>query len=223
MVFPLAAAAPIIGAIGGGLLGFMGQNSANATNRAISKEQMAFQERMSNSAYQRATADMKKAGINPMLAYSQGGATTPGGAGLPVANVGAAAVEGASKGVSSAKEASTMQAQIDNLKQDTALKSASVKSAEAQAVQALASADLASQNSATTAAMRGPLVERAMWDAGVASNIFGSGLGETAAGKLRKQYLESPIGRMLRLFALGGKDATDGSSALSLNRFNPFR
>lgn len=61
-------------------LDFLGGERANSANSALASRQMSFQERMSNTSYQRAVEDMRKAGINPMLAYMQGGASTPAGA-----------------------------------------------------------------------------------------------------------------------------------------------
>lgn len=67
MPFPLlTAAAPIIGGAVSAIGGYL-------TNRS----EQNFAERMSGTAYQRAMKDMQEAGLNPMLAFSQGGASTP--------------------------------------------------------------------------------------------------------------------------------------------------
>lgn len=75
---------------------------------AEAEKNRKYQETMSNSAYQRATADMKKAGVNPLLAIMQGGASTPSGstATAGIASSGIASSGAASSGMSSGPAAS---------------------------------------------------------------------------------------------------------------------
>ncbi len=95
-----------LGAIQQGIYNHIEQNAAMSYNSAEALANREWQERMSNTAYQRAVEDMRKAGINPILAYANGGASTPGGSG--------ATITGASMGMpaSSALSVSTMNGNV---------------------------------------------------------------------------------------------------------------
>jgi len=72
-----------ITSLAGGLLTNKAQmdqaQSAMNFSAAQTQQQMDFQERMRATQYQTAVKDIIAAGLNPMLAYSQGGAGTPSG------------------------------------------------------------------------------------------------------------------------------------------------
>ncbi|QXP08370.1 MAG: DNA pilot protein [Arizlama microvirus] len=137
--------------LGGGMMSAGGAAAQNAQQQAqfqqqvrIQQEQFersnslhqweyansqAFQERMANSAYQRAMYDMRSAGLNPILAYQQGGASAPSGSspaaaghgsGAPSAqagvNAGAEMGRGVARAVSSGLDAAQTVQTLDNMK-----------------------------------------------------------------------------------------------------------
>lgn len=93
----ILAAAPLISSAGSFIGGIFGNDSnqqiAENTNVASAEQAslnrdfqasqaqkaMDYQTEMSNTSYQRSVKDMQAAGLNPMLAYMKGGASTPSG------------------------------------------------------------------------------------------------------------------------------------------------
>lgn len=100
--------------VGLGILARKDQQKANEQNIKLAREQMAFQERMSNTAYQRSAKDLEAAGLNRILALGSA-ASSPGGS--------TAVVQSASKDmpvgrVSSAASALALQREQSQLIKD---------------------------------------------------------------------------------------------------------
>lgn len=125
--------AAIIGAganLYGGSQSAKAQQKANQKNLEWQKYQFHFNDKRQGQQYQRAMADMRKAGLNPMLAYMQGGtaqgqAISAAGQQAEDPNIGES-VGAAVSGITSAlankrlkKEISAIEAGIEKTKAET--------------------------------------------------------------------------------------------------------
>ncbi|AXH74639.1 MAG: DNA pilot protein [Microviridae sp.] len=134
-------------------LGYEGQKDANETSQQISTDQMNFnsveaqktrdyQERMRGTQYQTTVNDLRAAGLNPMLAYTNGGSGTPGGATASYGSIPHIGNKMESAMNSSAMAATIRNtwAQTDKTEADADLSRALATKAEADTTQSTASA-----------------------------------------------------------------------------------
>lgn len=217
----------LAGAAAGTGLNIIGGMFTNRNSAKAAQRQMDFQERMSNTAYQRAVADMRAAGLNPMLAAKAGGASTPGGAMAQSADMSKIGSEGVNSAINLMQskanvantEATTEKTKVDAEKArvDTVGSELSnqlmagkmpheIESSRQTARKLAQDVEVSFQTATRLAMLSGPERDRLLKDIELLGHRVNSARGEAAQMAVIESYVNSKAGFVNRLGAISADD-----------------